>query len=453
MTRKTVSRSNTMVARNIKLVFGANALSLLCGVLTSLLSAWALGPAGRGDLLVVMLWPPVCAMLVTFGLTQAHRYWVAKEPECVSMLFSNAILFSLIVGLLALAAGELVIPHLVGQRSPDVMWLVRFYLINIPAALLQFLMLGLLEGGRRFGWAGASRLITFAVQAAAYLALWLAGHLTVQTAAFSAMAGQFSAMCLALFAVWHEFHPRWEPGWKAWRNALHYGIRGYPGTVADFATLRMDQLLLGGLASSTAIGLYFVAVRLSEITAILASSVADAVMPEVAAAKHSERADNLLARSLRLTVYTHLLVLVPLWLAAPHLLRFVYGESFRAAGGTLRVLLLASVVLTAGGIAISGLNGFGHPGLATIARLASAVVTVIALLTLLPRYGIAGAAAASLMGYSVMMLIAFVFLVRQRDRSVWSYVRPRFSDLPMNQFRSLLRLPIGAPTDLTAKSS
>jgi len=86
-----------MVARNIKLVFSTNALILLCGVLTSLLSAWALGPAGRGDLLVVMLWPPVCAMLVTFGLTQAHRYWVAKDPECVSMLFSNAILFSLVI--------------------------------------------------------------------------------------------------------------------------------------------------------------------------------------------------------------------------------------------------------------------------------------------------------------------------------------------------------------------
>src|SRR2546426_2752373 len=160
-----------MVARNIKLVFSANALSLLCGVFTSLLSAWALGPAGRGDLLVVMLWPPVCAMLVTLGLTQAHRYWVAKEPDCVSMLFSNAILFSIVAGLATLALAEVIIPHLVGQRSPAVMHLVRLYLLNIPAALLQFLMIGLLEGGRRFGWAGASRLVTFVVQAAAYLVL------------------------------------------------------------------------------------------------------------------------------------------------------------------------------------------------------------------------------------------------------------------------------------------
>ena len=432
------------------MVFSTNALALLCGVLTSLLSAWALGPAGRGDLLIVMLWPPVVALLATFGLTQAHRYWAAKEPECVSMLFSNAILFSLVVGVAALALAELIIPHLVGHRSPEVMHLVRIYLLNIPAALVQFLMIGLLEGSRRFGWAGASRLITFVVQAASYLVLWLFGHLTVETAALSAMAGQFAAMFLSLFAVFRQLHPRWKPSWLQWRNAVNYGLRGYPGTVADFATLRMDQLLLGGLASSTAIGLYFVAVRLSEITAVLASSVGDAVMPEVAAAKHGDRADNLLARSLRLTVYTHLIVLVPLWLAAPHILRIVYGPSFSAAGGTFRILLVASVVLTAGGIAVSGLNGFGHPGLSTIARVSSAVVTVVALLTLLPRFGIAGAAMASLLGYSVMMIVAFIALMHQRERSMWSYLKPRTSDLPITQLRSLFRVGMPAAQNLDA---
>ena len=439
-----------MFTRNIKMVFSTNALALLCGVLTSLLSAWALGPAGRGDLLIVMLWPPVCALLATFGLMQAHRYWAAKDPACVSMLFSNALLFSLVVGVGALALAEFIIPHLVGHRSPEVMRLVRIYLLNIPAALVQFLMIGLLEGSRRFAWSGASRLITFAVQAASYLVLWLFNHLTVETAAFSAMAGQFAAMFLSLFAVWRQLRPRWQPSWLQWRDALHYGMRGYPGTVADFATLRMDQLLLGGLASSTAIGLYFVAVRLSEITAILAGSVADAVMPEVAAAKHGDRADNLLARSLRLTVYTHLIVLIPLWLAAPHILRIVYGPSFSAAGGTFRILLVASVVLTAGGIAISGLNGFGHPGLSTIARVSSAAVTVVALLTLLPRYGIAGAAIASLLGYSVMMIVAFIALMRQRERSMWSYLKPRTSDLPITQMRSLLRMGMPAAQNLDA---
>lgn len=428
-----------MIVRNVKLVFVANALILFCGVVTSLLSAWALGPAGRGDLLVVTLWPPVCALLVTFGLDQAHRYWVAKDPECVSTLFSNAILFALTIGPLTVLLSELVIPHVVGERSPEVMRLVRIYLVNIPAALIQFLMIGLLEGARRFGWAGASRLMFFVVQAVVYFCLWIYGRLTVESAAMTLMLAQLGAMSLSLFAVMRELKPRWRPSWSRWKAALGYGVRDYPGIMADFTTLRLDQLLLGGMASSAAIGLYFIAVRLSEMVAILASSIADALMPEVAASE-TDRAERLLGRSLRLTLYTHFLALLPLWIGAPYALRYVYGEGFLAATSTLRILLLASVVLSMGGIMISGLRGFGNPGLATIARLASAVVTVISLLLLLPRLGIVGAAVASLLGYSMTMFIGLFWLLRKTKLGVWSYLRPRREDIPVAQLRTLLTL-------------
>jgi len=430
-----------MIVRNVKLVFVANALILFCGVVTSLLSAWALGPAGRGDLLVVTLWPPVCALLVTFGLDQAHRYWMAKDPDCASTLFSNAILFALTVGPITVALSELVIPHLVGERSPEVMRLVRIYLVNIPAALIQFLMIGLLEGSRRFGWAGASRLLFFVVQAVAYFFLWFYGRLTVESAALTLVAAQFGAMFLSLFAVMRELKPGWRPSWSSWKAALGYGVRDYPGIMADFTTLRLDQLLLGGMASSTAIGLYFIAVRLSEMVAILASSIADALMPEVAASE-VDRAERLLGRSLRLTLYTHLLALVPLWIGAPYALRYVYGASFLAATSTLRILLIASVVLSAGGIMISGLRGFGNPGLATIARLTSAVVTVISLLLLLPRLGIVGAAVASLLGYSMTMFIGLFWLLRKTKLGVWSYLRPRREDIPIAQLRTLFTLEL-----------
>ena len=42
--------------------------------------------------------------------------------------FSNAILFALTIGPLAVLLSELLIPHVVGERSPEVMRLVRIYL-------------------------------------------------------------------------------------------------------------------------------------------------------------------------------------------------------------------------------------------------------------------------------------------------------------------------------------
>src|SRR6185295_18436228 len=81
-------------------------------------------------------------------------------------------------------------------------------------------------------------------------------------------------------------------------------------------------------------------------------------------------------------------------------------------------------------IIISGLNGLGHPGLSTIARMAAALVLVIALLLSLPRWGIVGAALSSITGYSVMFGVALFWFLRQQKITLWECLRPRWDDLP-----------------------
>ncbi len=429
-----------MIVRNVRLIFSINLLILSSGVVTSLLGAWALGPAGRGDLLVVVVWPPVIALLAGLGLPQAHRYWMAKEPRRVSSLFSNAIIYGVIVGGAALALAELIVPHLVGQRSPEVMTLVRIYLVNIPAALLLELMLGLLEGGRRFGWAGAARAISFVVQALGFLVLWLTHRLTVESAALTMIVCQTSSMLLAIFAVRKQLHPAWQPSWIECRSSMNYGLRDYAGIVSDFTTMRLDQLMMGAMASSAAIGLYVIAVRLSEMTTMAAGALSEALLPEVAAPRAGNHTVDLLGRSLRLTLYSHVILLVPMLLAAPVVLKKIFGERFLPATPALRWLLVAAAVWSAGAIVISGLKGLGYPGLSTIARLASAVVTVIGLLVLLPRMGITGAAIASLIGYSVMFLVALLWLVSRQQIGLWECLRPRRQDIPDMRLSSLARL-------------
>ena len=428
--------------KNITIIFLANAFTLLSGVITSLLTAWALGPEGRGDLAVVVLWPNVMALLVGMGLPQAHRYYLAREPSTFSMLFSNAILFAIVMGAIAYGVGELIVPRLVGVRSPEVMWLVRIYLLNIPMALLYDLMVGFLEGAREFRCAALSRVIFFGIQSVAYFVLWLTGHLTLKSAAFTMIAAQAANTLTALIGVLYVLRPRWQPSWSEWKMALNYGMRYHPGVVTAFTTLRLDQLMLGAMASSAEIGLYFIAVRLSEITTVLASSVADVLMPEVAASRQIEKSVQLLTKSLRQTIYVYILVLIPLMLSAPYILHLAYGAEFLAATGTLRLLLIASLIWGAGAIIISGLNGLGYPGLSTVARLASAIVTVFALLYWLPRRGIVGAAFSSLLGYSVMLIVALFWLMKKQKISLWDCLRPQSDDIPLSRMIANLKLRV-----------
>ena len=428
-----------MIARSAKLIFITDVTILILTMISSLVGARALGPAGRGDLFVVVVWPPVIAMLAGLGLPTAYRYWMAKEPERVSRLFSNAVIYTMIVGVTSILVADLIVPHLVGSRSPQVMTLLRIYQINIPAALFLNLMRGLLEGTRRFGWAGAARLLSFIVQGPGFAILWLLGNLTVRTGAYTLIIGQTASTLLGLFAVWHQLRPRWEPSWSELKSSMQYGVRDYPGVVADFTTLRLDQLMLGAMASNVAIGLYVTAVRLSEMTTLAADAIADALMPEVASSKTASRAESLCARSLRLAIYMHLLLLPPLWLAAPLILRILFGQSFVPATGAFRWLLVAAGVWSCGSIVINALRGFGYPGLSTLARFAAALVTGIGLVVLLPRLGITGAAIASLIGYSVMLMIALIGFIKKRQLHLWeNCLRPQRRDLLVPNWRSLM---------------
>jgi O-antigen/teichoic acid export membrane protein len=118
-------------------------------------------------------------------------------------------------------------------------------------------------------------------------------------------------------------------------------------------------------------------------------------------------------------------------------LRILFGPSFVPAASAFRWLLVAAVVWSASAIVIRGLQGFGHPGLTTIARFASATVTGVALLVLLPRMGITGAAISSLIGYSVMLAVALIALIRRRHLGFWKYLRPQLRDIPMARLRAL----------------
>lgn len=426
-----------MLIRSAKLILATDIAITLFSIVTSLIGARSLGPAGRGDLLVVTLWPIVIALLAAVGLPNAFRYWMAKDPSRCSRLFSNAVIYTIVAGAISMILSDLTVPHLVGNRSPEVMALVRVYMINIPAVIFLSLMRGLLEGTKRFGWSGAARLIFFGVQAAGFSTLWAFNRLTVATAAFTMIVAQIVSTLLALIAVLRELKPRWSPSWQEFRTSMHYGLRDYAGEVSDFTTLRLDQLMLGGMASSAAMGLYVVAVRLSEVTTFAAGALADALMPEVAGSAKEDDPETLLAKTLRLTLYANVIVLIPLWIAAPLMLRVLLGQSFVPATGAFRWLLVAAVVWSAGAIVIRGLQGFGHPGLTTIARFVSAIVTATLLLILLPRMGITGAAISSLAGYGALLAVALGALVYRREFGLWHYLRPRRHDIPLAKIKAL----------------
>src|SRR5262249_1170134 len=138
-------------------------------------------------------------------------------------------------------------------------------------------------------------------------------------------------------------------GWAGWRLALdtarrllRYGARIHVGTVVSMLNGRIDQMLVAGALSAAAMGLYVVAVTVSQVTATLANSIAVVAWPRAAAASDTDR-PAVIGQYLRLTLVLMIATTAVLYVLAPWLIGLLFGSAFLAATSIVRILLLGAL--------------------------------------------------------------------------------------------------------------
>ncbi len=182
------------------------------------------------------------------------------------------------------------------------------------------------------------------------------------------------------------------------RRILAFGTRAQLGSLMTLVNLRLDFLLLGGLAGSAVLGTYAVASRYAELLRLPPLAVYWDYYPRFAragAATSAAQARSLVPRLGLVTVAGA----APLAVTAPFVIPFVYGAAFHPAVLAAQLLMVGLVGEGFGGVVTAFLYGTGRPGLNSVATAIGLATTVALDLLLIPRYGLLGAAAASCAAY------------------------------------------------------
>ena len=102
--------------RNWLLTFGVSGVNALIGIATGVMAARLLGPAGRGALAALMLWPALIASLVLLSLPTGLALEVARTPpERHPALVSTAVALALALSLAGVVVGYPVLAFLVDE--------------------------------------------------------------------------------------------------------------------------------------------------------------------------------------------------------------------------------------------------------------------------------------------------------------------------------------------------
>jgi len=351
--------------------------------------------------------------LLTAALATGQTLFALGAPRLAIFFHRQGERGSLYTGLLLLAAAPCAAAALAFGFWPG---LRLFWFGSVPAALfwvgvapLPFLLFAdslsatLLAAGRErlyalFLW--GRTLATGAVLATSLLGPdrlgWiLRGRLAISIAAIAALVAATGA------------RPRWVGAGSLAGPALRFGA---PVAVAGALAAihrRADVFLLSGLGRAAEIGAYAIAYAIAESLWIVTDSLEAALFVELSA-RTPERAREVaavaLARFARFTALAAAAVLV----GGEAALYLLFRARYPAAAGLLPPVVVAVAAWGAARPASSFLYRAGRGATMVGCQLASLAINLALCLALIPRLGAMGAAAASLVSYSVLSAATIV---------------------------------------------
>lgn len=418
--RPTPGEAAEAAGRDIFSTFAAQAWAALAGALVGILTARLLGPTGRGALALLQNDALLLATFLSLE-TSGLVFFAANRRIRLDALvgFHLSILAAgtlacaaLLAGLERLGVASFFLPASVAPATAKA-FVLAFYVLSAATEIA----IAVLQGRNRFGsvnrlgvWtSGASALVFSALLA---LQVWRPARVGLEEA-LVALVALAALKALLLLASAARATGTW-PGLGFTARAvvvplLSFAAPAQLSSWANFLNYRLDTWIVGHFAGQTALGLYSLAVGVSQLLWLLAYPVQPVVFRLTAAREAASEA--VVAMASRFCVTLTVLAALALGAAADWLVPLVYGRGFSGAVPALRILLVGAAFGAFTKVWAGYIAGRGGVRYNLTAVLLGLAATVVLDLALIPRLGIVGASIATTVAYALIAAVCAGALV------------------------------------------
>ncbi|WP_251979421.1 flippase [Salinibacter ruber] len=179
--------------------------------------------------------------------------------------------------------------------------------------------------------------------------------------------------------------------------------------------MKVDQVMLGRLVGEKSVGVYATAVKISEMWYFIPTAIAGTVFPKIISSKENVSEKLYYKRMQALYDLVSLLsysIIVPVVLSAEPLIGFLFGVEYVGSAEILKVHMWAFLFVSLGATQGRWLVAENFTRFAMVAAILGASVNVGLNIILIPSYGGAGAAWATLISQAASTYVAYFFYKR-----------------------------------------
>lgn len=435
----------SVLKNDISATFASNVFTLILSLGTSVILARMLGPADRGLFGLAVLIPTIGAKFCSMGQETVNNTFAGLYRDKRKSLFLQSLIMTLagtVVCTLVVYTIFFLLPVRRGQFDQigsEIIWLSC---LVTPFLMLSDILIALVKGIAKI----IAAAVILVVQKAVFLALLfiflvlMAGG--VKTAIVLTGVNCLIGVALSIWVVrdYVTLRPSKFTGWL-FKKSLVFGGQINLATFGDFLHYRIDQIILAYMVPIDQLGLYVVAVGLSERIRLVPDSISCAFLPRLA--NEVSKRQSQVPKVFRCATIIALLSMILAGIFGVPAILVLFGWRFLGVILPFLLLLPGSMVLGVASVLANDLVVRNRPKYNIWVSYLALTANILFNIFLIPLLGIVGAAVASSLSYTVEGILWLVFF-RRESGTLLVEMLPRWQDAlyVLNSLVSVIRMVI-----------
>ena len=229
----------------------------------------------------------------------------------------------------------------------------------------------------------------------------------------------------AIFWIWvYRYRSNRIEFWRFdWKLASELLKKSWPLALAGIAaviTLKIDQVMIGDMLGYQDVGIYSAASRLSEVWLFVPTAIVASTFPGLLITWQNDRVKYIdqMHRLFSLLAYLGITVAILIQIFANPIIRILYGPGFHTAAPVLVIHIWGAVFIFMRTLVSKWLVTEELYIFSLVTHSLGAVTNVTLNLWMIPRYGILGAAWATVASYAISSYLALWIHPRTREIAI-----------------------------------
>ncbi|MFB1065421.1 flippase [Natrinema sp. H-ect4] len=412
------------IVDGFKATLGARLVTNLAnGVLMLLLARELLTPDEYGLLFFVIAVIGVAGMFTDLGIARSAARYISESKETdsgkIPYLLRTSLGFRLV--LIGIVSTTLVVGHeqlAALLETPEAATLLLVGGVYLVFQSLNSYTQTVFQGFNQVELSAVVNVVNNVTRVGFVVAFTVLG-LGVVGAMMGYLVGAMLAAGVGIGLLYRRFYVTYDDdgGEKTLRNRmLRYSIPLTASTSASILDNRIDTVLVGFFLNPVAVSYYVLSKQISEFVLVPAGSLGFSVSPTYGEQKANdalEEAARIYESTLQYVLLLYIPAAVGLILVADPAIRLVFGADYAGAVPVLQLMAIYVIFQAITNVTTNGLDYLGRASDRAIAKGVTSAANAVLNVLLIPRFGVAGAAFATVITYGIYTAVNVFVMYRE----------------------------------------